>query len=406
MRSLKNPPPERLAERRSDNRTSAHPQNPFRRSAPPREPVSSSFEISRPYVERLLSFDASERSTALGMLAFLFGLAGYALSLWGVISAEPIALRILASLATGIFIAVLFVVGHDACHGALTPHAALNKWIGRLAFLPSLHPFSAWVYSHNVLHHGWTNLKGRDPVYAPLSMDEYLTLSRRRRWLERLHRSVAGVGLLYFNTIWVPLEAFPSAEKRKQIARYGDFQFDRALVLAFFSILLCLVFVFSRSVGEVLLNILLAVLAPFAIWNWLIGFVTFLHHTHPAIVWKDKQEDWTFADAQIRGAAHAAFPEPLDGLFLRIMHHTAHHAIPGIPFYHLRSRQALLDAYTTSYRLSWREVRAVFSICQLYDYRARQWLPFPERGTVAGLNEDTSQVAGDDAPGSKKAVGY
>ena len=58
----------------------------------------------------------------------------------------------------------LFEVGHDACHGSYTPNANFNRWIGRLAFLPSLHVFSLWRFGHNVLHHGYSNLRGKDFV--------------------------------------------------------------------------------------------------------------------------------------------------------------------------------------------------------------------------------------------------
>ena len=66
--------------------------------------------------------------------------AGPAAWLWG----------LLAGVAT----AMLFVLGHDACHGSLTPSPRLNRWIGSLAFLPSLTPFSAWELGHNQTHHG------------------------------------------------------------------------------------------------------------------------------------------------------------------------------------------------------------------------------------------------------------
>ena len=66
-----------------------------------------------------------------------------------------------------LWIARLFVIGHDACHGSYTPSKVLNGWIGRIAFLPSLTPFSLWDVGHNLAHHGFTNLKGRDYVWTP-----------------------------------------------------------------------------------------------------------------------------------------------------------------------------------------------------------------------------------------------
>src|SRR5438876_8273233 len=42
---------------------------------------------------------------------------------------------------SGLIVVMLFVVGHDACHQSFTSSRGLNGWIGRVAFLPSLHVF-------------------------------------------------------------------------------------------------------------------------------------------------------------------------------------------------------------------------------------------------------------------------
>jgi omega-6 fatty acid desaturase (delta-12 desaturase) len=77
--------------------------------------------------------------------------------------------KLLCGLAAGFVIGRLFIIGHDACHQSLTPHRTLNKWLGRIAFLPSITPYSLWDVGHNVVHHGYTNLKGTDFVWAPLT---------------------------------------------------------------------------------------------------------------------------------------------------------------------------------------------------------------------------------------------
>ena len=35
----------------------------------------------------------------------------------------------------------------------------LNACIGRIAFLPTLRPYSLWAVGHNIAHHGYNNLK-------------------------------------------------------------------------------------------------------------------------------------------------------------------------------------------------------------------------------------------------------
>src|ERR1044072_8372033 len=94
-------------------------------------------------------------------------------------------------------IARLFVIGHDACHGSHPRYDWLSKLVGRIAFLPSLTPFSLWDVGHNVAHHGFTNLKGRDQVWVPMSAEEWQNASKFRRVMERIYRSGFGHGLYY-----------------------------------------------------------------------------------------------------------------------------------------------------------------------------------------------------------------
>src|SRR5579862_7658059 len=105
------------------------------------------------------------RSDLLAWLIFTGVSSCYVVTLAGIYLAPYVAARAGLAVLNGLAIGMMFIVGHDACHGALTASKTLNGILGRLCLLPSLHPYTAWVYSHNGLHHSWTNLKGRDPVY-------------------------------------------------------------------------------------------------------------------------------------------------------------------------------------------------------------------------------------------------
>src|SRR5260221_5567590 len=93
----------------------------------------------------------------------------------------PIALRFVAGLAAGVLLAVLFVVGHDACHGSYTSRRWLNAAIGRIAFLPTMTPYNASELSHNLTHQLYTNLKPGHYLLAPLSKNEYDPLPAWRK---------------------------------------------------------------------------------------------------------------------------------------------------------------------------------------------------------------------------------
>ena len=82
--------------------------------------------------------------------AFVLLIVDYALFfalITGTIALESVWLKVLCALAAGFVIGRLFIIGHDACHQSLTPHRELNKVLGRIAFLPSLTPYSCLLYT-------------------------------------------------------------------------------------------------------------------------------------------------------------------------------------------------------------------------------------------------------------------
>jgi omega-6 fatty acid desaturase (delta-12 desaturase) len=121
------------------------------------------------------------------------------------------------------------------------------------------------------------------------------------------------------------------------------------------------------------------IIVPFIVWNWLMGFVTYQHHTHPEIPWFNDLEEWSASRAQLTCTAHMVFPAIVDLVLLRIMNHTAHHLDPTIPLYRLRWGQSSLGEYAREYRWSLSGCLESFRFCKLYDYDQHQWLDFHGR---------------------------
>jgi omega-6 fatty acid desaturase (delta-12 desaturase) len=118
----------------------------------------------------------SERSTLRALVLLAFDYALFFALITATVLVEAIWVKLLCGIVAGFVIGRLFVIGHDACHQSLTPHRELNKVLGRIAFLPSLTPYSLWDTGHNVVHHGYTNLKGVDFVWTPLTAQEFADL--------------------------------------------------------------------------------------------------------------------------------------------------------------------------------------------------------------------------------------
>src|SRR5581483_11438447 len=134
----------------------------------------------------------------------------YALLLYLIVSHPHSPVSFFLAGVEGILIGRLFVLGHDACHGALFPARFLNRVVGRMLFLTSLTPYTLWEFGHNSVHHGFSNLKSRDYVWTPFSPEEWRALPRTRRALERLYRTPLGLGIYYGFEIWWKRLYFPS----------------------------------------------------------------------------------------------------------------------------------------------------------------------------------------------------
>ena len=105
----------------------------------------------------------SQRTTLLAFVLLIVDYALFFALIAGTIAFDAVWAKLLCGLAAGFVIGRLFIIGHDACHQSLTPHRELNKVLGRIAFLPSLTPYSLWDTGHNVVHHGYTCLLYTSP---------------------------------------------------------------------------------------------------------------------------------------------------------------------------------------------------------------------------------------------------
>jgi omega-6 fatty acid desaturase (delta-12 desaturase) len=337
---------------------------------------------------------AKSKSTFKGLALFIVSLVPYAAGYAGFFLLPGWPLRILSAAVLTVAIPMLFIVGHDACHQALTPRSWLNKVVGRICFLPSWHAYSVWDYGHNSLHHGWTNVRTRDLVWTPLSAQEYAGLSRLGRLLNRLYRTAWGVGLYYLIEMWIKFGMTQAKVKTAKTNRL--FWADRFSVVAFLIVQIAAVLLLtnraglgSHSVVVSALLLLIGVIIPFVLWNWLMGFVVFQHHTHPSVPWYGDEQDWTFYAGQVQSVVHVELPRLIELILHNIMEHTAHHVDPRIPLYNLEDCQKKLE---TAYRADLIVFPFTFGgyfktlrTCRLFDYENHRWLDWDGAPTTPRL---------------------
>lgn len=279
-----------------------------------------------------------------------------------------------SGLVGAVFAVNLFLVAHDAGHGAFTARPRVDRFVGRTAMLPTFQPFSLWAHLHNRVHHRWTNLRGADIVWVPLDKPGYDALAPVDRWVYRLERSTAGFGVYYGREIWwrvLMRTPAGSAPDRR------EFTTDRRLAVSA-AVALSAVAVATGRGGPVG-SWFTAVALPWAAALWMIGTGTYFNHTHPEVRWYADRDEWARADIQVTGALELRHPRLLATVLGNVMEHPAHHVNPRVPLPMLREAEDHLrlgpgSGAVVSERWSPATHRRVVRTCKLYDFEAGRWV--------------------------------
>jgi len=241
-------------------------------------------------------------------------------------------------LAAGLATSGLFVLGHDAAHGALFDSGRLNAFIGRLTMLPSWHATEVWVFGHNRVHHGHTLRQGMDFVWHPSTVEEYQAMGRFARLVHRLEWSRFGAGVYYLHRVWFDkmLRFTPPARWKRQMRR------DQLIVAAFVLGSLAALIAWMGPTAGVWAWVKVAVV-PFLLFCQVIGWVVYVHHIDPETRWWPRRE-WNKFRGQVEGTTVLWGPPGWELFFHWIMVHLPHHVDMRIPCYRLPEAARAIQA--------------------------------------------------------------
>ena len=268
-------------------------------------------------------------------------------------------------LFSGLAIGGLFVLGHDAAHGALFDSPRLCRAVGRLLLLPSLHAYEPWVVGHNRLHHGHTGSRGIDFVWHPLTRAEYENLPALGRFVHRLEWMPGGAGLYYLRAVWWQrmMRLVPPARLRAAFRR------DRLIVWGYVVTMCALTGWMSVKV----------VVIPWLVWNLLIGTTVYLHHIGPDLPWHQGRRHQAL-QAQVDVTTNYHLPVWLNLFWQNIFIHVPHHIDPRIPFHALpRAAAALVPVLGPAVRdrtLRLADYVRIARRCKLYDFDHNVWTTY------------------------------
>ncbi|HAP77986.1 MAG TPA: hypothetical protein DCR14_18130 [Acidimicrobiaceae bacterium] len=279
----------------------------------------------------------------------------------------------------GLGVSGLFVLGHDASHGALLDSRKSNRVIAQLCMGPSVHAEAAWDLGHNRIHHGYTTREGFDFVWHPLTPQQYRELGALARLRHRFEWSFLGSGAYYLRTVWwEKMWRFNAPGKRHDAIVRDKLTLGSAAVAI----------VAATGVVAGLLDGWPAALwmpvklwvVPFLVFVHVIGWTVYVHHVSPDIRWWTRKE-WSQFKGQMESTTIMRIPRVVNRLWLHnIMVHVPHHVDARIPFHQLpAAAAAIAEAYpdtVRTIRLSPKEYLRSTKACKLYDFERGCWLPY------------------------------
>ncbi|MCD9625014.1 fatty acid desaturase [Rhabdothermincola salaria] len=323
--------------------------------------------------------EAYENPTWKGLAYLARDLVLYALVVAGLILVDnPIAVVALWVLS-GLVISGLFVIAHDAAHGALFASKRMNRVVGTIAMLPAWHVYEGWVLGHNRIHHAYTVREGYDFVWHPYTPEQYAAMSPLGRLRHRIEWSWLGAGAYYLREVWWHKMIVGAPPKRWAAA----VRRDRILVWSFVALatlaLGALGWAMDGTVVGAVWMVVKVLVVPFLAFTYVIATFVHVHHIQPDIRWYRRRE-WTKFKGQMEGTTVLRARFGLNFFFHWIMVHVPHHVDMRIPMYNLELATAAIDeAFPGTVHdepLRFRDFVANTRKCRLYDFDEGRWFTY------------------------------
>jgi len=277
-------------------------------------------------------------------------------------------LGLLLALPAAGFLVRLFLIQHDCSHGAFFRHRLANDWIGRIAGVVTLTPYSLWRRAHT-LHHASTGNLDRRGIgdIDTLTVSEYRALSRRGRMFYRLYRHpvvMFGLGPAY---VFILQQRLPTGGMRASWQAWLSAMATNAAIAVLVAAMIWLV-----GFGLFLLVQLPITILAASIGVWLF----YVQHQFEDTFW-DRGESWNVHEAGLHGSSHYDLPGVLRWFTANIGVHHVHHLCSRIPYYRLpqvlRDHPQLVELGRLTLLRSLGCVRQV-----LWDERQRKLISFRE----------------------------
>jgi acyl-lipid omega-6 desaturase (Delta-12 desaturase) len=283
---------------------------------------------NRPFWNQILAPYAqpSLRRSLLQIATSVVPYLGLSVLMYLLLNAGVSDLVVLAlAIPTAGFLVRTFILFHDCSHGSLMGSKRANAYLGAVLGLFVLSPFRRWRHDHAVHHASSGDLERRGVGdVMTLTVDEY----RAKAWRGRLgYRMLRNPVVMFGIGPVIAMVVGPRIVARGARPRMRNSVLAMDLALAVIVGGLCWLMGWSDF---------LLVWGPAALLAGSTGiWLFYVQHQFEDAYWVSADE-WSYADAALRGSSYLKLPKPLQFFTGNIGLHHVHHLNARIPNYNLQ----------------------------------------------------------------------
>ena len=224
------------------------------------------------------------------------------------------------------FLLRTFIMFHDCGHGSLFASKRANTWVGRFTGLLVFTPYASWRHSHAVHHATAGDLDRRGEGDVPtMTVAEYRAAGLPLKIGYRLFRNP--LVLFTLGPIW-SFTVQPRIWKRSMRPRIRNSVIQTNIVLGIS--LAALIWLIGWQAFLLIQGPMVLIAGGAGVWLF------FVQHQFEDTYW-ETSEEWTYADAALRGSSYLDLPQPLQFFSGNIGLHHVHHLSARVPNYKLQA---------------------------------------------------------------------
>lgn len=233
-------------------------------------------------------------------------------------------LTLLLSVPAAGFLVRIFIIFHDCGHGSFFKSERTNRWVGIILGALVFTPYHRWHRDHKIHHSTVGNLddRGIGDVYT-ITVDEYLALSRWKRFGYRFYRSpffLMGLApmLLFLVQFRIP----------KSYMTWKEKMYVHLTTLGIAVLILAIILVIGWKAYLLIQLPVIYLATVHGVWLF------YVQHQYEDVKWVRKGE-WDYKTIALQGSSFFKLPFLLRWFTGNIGYHHIHHLSPMIPNYKL-----------------------------------------------------------------------